>query len=344
MSADSKPNTRAARKRGAPYCDVLEISVAITAVLFLAVFTVWHQMEFMGLGWYETVQWERTQQVMRGESGTPWQYRLFTESIVTGMVRLCESLGVERPVAVAFVAVRLVQNTLVFTLALLFFGLLGIPLRNALLGIGLLGWGMGHALYDGDLTFNTYTDISIFLTAGSLIVTKRFYWLVPLMCIAPFNRETSGCIPFMLLFSQLRWEKGRPVLDRNVLIIFLITIATWASIIAGLRLVYGVRPYIVPTAGVSPILPLLTYNLTWWRTWVFLFATMGILPVLALASWKAWPQDLKRFFFAVAPVWFPLHFALAHAPETRLFLVPHVLLFVPGALLGLGYFAADRRS
>jgi hypothetical protein len=344
MNADSMPNTRAARICGTRYYDSRELSVAAVTVLFLAVFTVWHQMEFMGLGWYETVQWERTQEVMRGESGTPWQYRLFTESIVTGTVRLCEYLGMERPVAVAFVAVRLVQNTLAFSLALVFFGLLGIPLRNALLGIGLLGWGMGHALYDGDLTFNTYTDMSIFLTAGSLIITKRFYWLIPLMCIAPFNRETSGCIPFMLLFSQLRWEKGRPVLDRQVLLIFLITLATWASIIAGLRLVYGVRPYIVPTAGVSPILPLLTYNLTWWRTWVFLFATMGILPLLALGSWKAWPQDLKRFFFAVAPVWFPLHFALAHAPETRLFLVPHVLLFVPGALLGLGYFVAERRS
>ena len=312
-----------------------ERGIATFIVLFLTGFTVWHQMTFMGLAWYEDVQWERTQQVMRGESGTPWQYRLLTESTVTGVVRVFESLGVPRPIAVAFVLVRLVQNAAAFTLALLFYTRLGIPLAHALLGIGLLAWGMCHALYDGDLTFNTYTDMSLFLIAGTLILARRFRWLLLLMCFAPFNRETSGCIPFMLLFSQLRWENGRPKIDREVLFIFLATLALWISIIGGLRLIYGVRPYIVPTAGVAPILPLLTFNLTWWRTWVFLFATLGILPLLALANWRTWPQPLQRFFLAVAPVWFPIHFMLAHAPETRLFLVPHVLLFIPGALLGL---------
>lgn len=311
--------------------------VLTTAIVFLTISTVWHQMTFMGLDWYETVQWERTQQVLHGESGTPWQYRLFAESIVAGVVKLAEACGAERPVAVAFVLVRLVQNAAIFTLTLCFYRSLGIPLVHGLLGIGLLGWGMGHALYDGDLTFNTYTDVSIFLLAGMAIIRHRFWLLVPIMCIAPCNRETSGCIPFMLLFSQLHWEDGKPRIDRHALMVFAITLAQWAIIVGGLRLVFGVRPYIVPTAGVSPILPLLTFNLTWWRTWVFLFATLGVLPLCALASWRTWPKVLQRFFWAVVPVWFPLHFALAHAPETRLFLVPQVLLFIPGALLGLEY-------
>jgi len=294
-------------------------------------------MAFMGLAWYETVQWERTQQVMRGESGTPWQYRLFTESIVAGAVHLLDWAGSERPVALAFVAVRLCQNALAFTLAAMFWSRLGLSAPQCLFGLALLGWGMGHALYDGDLTFNTYTDMSLFLTAGLLIQGRRLWWLVPLMCIAPFNRETSGCIPFMLLFSQLRFHEFRPSVSREALLIFVVTLALWAGIVGGLRLVYGIRPYIVPTAGVAPILPLLTFNLSWWRTWVFLFATLGLLPLLALASWRGWPENLRRFFLAVAPVWFPLHFMLAHAPETRLFLAPHTLLFVPGALLGLHY-------
>lgn len=316
--------------------------ITACCVLFLAVYTVAHQMAFMGLEWYETLQWERTQQVMHGESGTPWQYRLFTESIVSLCVYMADWVGVSRPVAVAFVAVRFVQNVALFMLALVFYRSLGIPLANGLFGIGLFAWGMGHALYDGDLTFNTYTDVSLFMFAGIAILRQRFYWLIPLMTIAPFNRETSGCIPFMLLFSQLQWRGGKPAVSRKVVLVFVVTLLQWALIVGGLRLVFGIRPYIVPTAGVEPILPLLTFNLTWWRTWVFLFATLGILPLCALASWKRWPMELKRFFLAVAPVWFPLHFMLAHAPETRLFLVPHALLFVPGALLGLQY--GDRPS
>ena len=142
----------------------------------------------------------------------------------------------------------------------------------------------------------------------------------------------------MLLFSQMTLRPTFKLPPRGILWIVVGCLALWLAIVGGLRVVYGMRPYIVPTAGVEPILPLLTFNLTWWRTWVFLFATLGLLPLMALISWKAWPPPLRRFFWAVVPVWFPVHFALAHAPETRLFLVPQVLIFVPGALLGLRYY------
>ncbi|MBI2422063.1 MAG: hypothetical protein HYV27_04465 [Candidatus Hydrogenedentes bacterium] len=302
----------------------------------LSIFSVHFQMTFMGLDWYETVQWERTQKVIHGESGTPWQYRLFTEGTVYALVHVCEALDIPRPVGVAFTLMRLLQNLVAFTLAVYFYRRLGLTTAEGVLGIALLAWGMCHGLYDGDLTFNTYTDISLFLTAGLLIANGRFGWLVPLMCIAPFNRETSGCIPVMLLFSQMEFRPFR-LPPRRVLIIAGVALLLWLAIVGGLRLVYGVRPYIVPTAGKSPILPLLTFNLTWWRTWVFLFATLGLMPLLALASWRGWPQVLQRYAWAVVPVWFPIHFSLAHAPETRLFLVPQTLIFIPGALLGIRY-------
>ncbi len=313
------------------------------AAFFLSLFTVWYQMAFMGLEWYETVQWERTLRVMHGESGTPWQYRLFTEGTVFCTVRFFELLGVSRPVGVAFVLIRFLQNLIAFILAVYYYRKLGLSVISALLGISLLAWGMCHALYDGDLTFNTYTDMSLFLTAGLLILNRKFVFLIPLMCIAPFNRETSGCIPFMLLFSEWGGKEGER-LTRKMLLVFVLCLLAWVSIVGGLRLLFGLRPYIVPTAGKSPILPLLTFNLTWWRTWVFLFATLGPLPLLALASWKGWPKTLHRFFWAVVPVWFPIHFCLAHAPETRLFLVPQVLIFIPGALMGIRYFCTGTED
>ncbi len=320
------------------------LAMVTGCAVILSFFTVYYQMQFMGLEWYETVQWGRTQQVIQGESGTPWQYRLFTEGIVYGTVHLFEALGVPRPVGTAFILVRFLQNTLAFSLAVWFYRKLGLSLIQGLWGVVLLAYGMCHGLYDGDLTFNTYTDISIFLTAGLLILYKKPLGLIPLMLIAPFNRETSGCIPFMLLFAY--WPglnsslKNEGISWRNICVIAALCLGFWVMIVGGLRIVYGIRPYIVPTAGKSPIIPLLMFNLTWWRTWVFLFATLGLMPLLALASWRGWPPALQRFFWAVVPVWFPIHFSLAHAPETRLFLVPQTLIFIPGAMFGVMFWTA----
>lgn len=301
----------------------------------LSVYFVHYQITFMGLDWYETVQWERTVRVIHGESGTPWQYRLFTEGLVYGLVRLFELGGVPRPIGAAFILFRLVQCMLTFSLAVWYYRKLGLSALEGMLGVSLLVWGMCHGLYDTDMTFNTYTDMSLFLAAGLLILHHRPMWLLPLMCIAPFNRETSGCIPVMLLFSAVALRPRLQLPPRRILWIAAGGLLLWLAIVGGLRLVYGMRPYIVPTAGKEPILPLLIFNLTWWRTWVFLFATLGLMPIMALIAWRHWPETLRRFFWAVVPVWFPAHFALAHAPETRLFLVPQALIFIPGALLGL---------
>lgn len=312
-----------------------QIALIAALVTLLSVYFVHYQITFMGLSWYETVQWKRTLEVIHGESGTPWQYRLFTEGMVYGLVRSFEYFGVTRPIGAAFVLFRFVQCVTTFSLAVAYYRRLGLTLIEGLLGIGLLTWGMCHGLYDTDMTFNTYTDMSIFLIAGLLILHEKPLWLIPLMCIAPLNRETSGCIPVMLLFSSLVLSPNFRLPPRLIVFIVALSLLLWLSIVGGLRLVYGMRPYIVPTAGKKPILPLLMFNLTWWRTWVFLFATLGLLPLMALISWRTWPLTLRRFFWAVVPVWFPAHFALAHAPETRLFLVPQVLIFIPGALLGL---------
>lgn len=314
--------------------------VTLVCAAILSAYTVHFQIQFMahqgGLAWYEKVQWERTCQVMHNEQGTPWQYRLFTDSIVYATVRLFEAAGVPRPIGAAFVLIRLAQNMLLFCLAVAYYRRLGATGVEALLGISLLSAGMCHGLYDTDMTFNTYTDISLFLIAALLILSRKFRWLVPLMVISSLNRETSGCIPFMLLLSQIEWRNG-PRVPRRILVLFGVCLAIWVCIAGGMRLpfIFGMKPYIVPTAGKKPILPLLWFNLTWWRTWVFLFAVLGLMPLLALASWRGWPITLRRFFWAIVPVWFPAHFCLAHAPETRLFFVPQALVFIPGALLGI---------
>jgi hypothetical protein len=50
------------------------------------------------------------------------------------------------------------------------------------------------------------------------------------------------------------------------------------------------------------------------------------------------------FAIAVVPLWIALHFFLAVVAETRLMLVPHVLVFVPGALAAVGIGQRDGAS
>ena len=50
-----------------------------------------------------------------------------------------------------------------------------------------------------------------------------------------------------------------------------------------------------------------------------------------------WPRELKGFFWAMVPAWIVVHFPLSQVAETRLFLVPQFMVFVPGALFGLRY-------
>ena len=82
-------------------------------------------------------------------------------------------------------------------------------------------------------------------------------------------------------------------------------------------------------------LEFLRYNLGHYQSWLNLFGTMGILPIMALVSSPRWPRDLKAVFWLVVPIWFLIHFTASMVDESRLFLVPQALVFVPGALLGL---------
>ena len=299
-------------------------------------------VKFLGLSFYEPQEMGRMTAVVEGRSGTPWQYRLVMAHFVLATVRAFETAGVPRPVGSAFVVVRLIQNFLVFFLAVVYYRKLGLSTFAALIGVSLVAWGMTHSHYDNGMSFDTYTDNIIYLIAGLLILSGHFVGLIPLMLLAPFNRETSGCIPFMLLGSQLTW-KPRLSAPRKAWWVFAITAVWYVAVIAGLRVHFGLRPYIVPTCGKSPILPLLIYNLSWHRTWVHLFGTLGLMPLLAVLSYRAFPRALRAFFWAIVPLWLAVHFPCAQAAETRLFLVPQIMVFVPGALLGLTYWHERSR-
>jgi hypothetical protein len=193
---------------------------------------------------------------------------------------------------------------------------------------------MSYSLYNSDLSFNNYFDVAFYLIAASLILAEKFIWIIPLMILAAFNRETSALIPVMLLvyvyFHDGTREKVRPAL-----MYALGGIGIFGIVFAGLRYYYGEQMFLTAD-GYYPGFGLLYLNLKRVITWEQLLITFGIVPGLALLAYATWPRSLKIFFWTVVPIWMAIHFFSSLVAETRLLLVPFALVFIPGVLLGLG--------
>ena len=104
----------------------------------------------------------------------------------------------------------------------------------------------------------------------------------------------------------------------------------FASVFILIRFYYGYQP--PAPIGMETGLPMLRFNLTDPVTVLELFATLSILPLFALFNIRKVDFRLQILFWLLAPAWFGIHFWLVWARETRLFLVPLTILFIPIAL------------
>jgi hypothetical protein len=323
------PQTRSGR--------ILSVVFVLVCALLFSLLTVYLQVMSLEKPFVfyleQGLQMQRHTAVLQGTAVNPWQYRILADYLVEGAIWLFQNLDIPRPIASAFIAFRFVQNLLIFLLAYLYYRKLELSPAHALLGLSLLAWGMTYAYYDSDLQFNTYFDIIFYLLAGLLILANKPLWIIPLMFLAACNRETSGLIPFMLLALVLpagaenRDEGAR----RKTLIVAGIGLAIFALIFFILRVIFPDRPVSMPYGhAMGP--DLLQYNLFRGITWAQLFATLSIVPALALLAYKKWQPALRIFFWVVVPLWFLIHPFTSVMAETRVFLVPQALVFIPGAL------------
>jgi len=109
-------------------------------------------------------------------------------------------------------------------------------------------------------------------------------------------------------------------------------LALWAIVFGGLRFILGWpatawRDHWGPWGW-----ELVAVHVSSLHTWVFLALTLSILPLLTLWEFRLLPSQVQGLFWLVVPLWFAVHFASALVNETRLFLVPVALVFIPGAL------------
>jgi hypothetical protein len=304
--------------------------ILLCSTIFSAM-TVYTQVMHLGSKYIEEgTQLERHRAVIEGTAITPWQYRILSEYVVAGLISGLTEMSVPRPVFTGFISFRLVQNITIFILAAWYYRKLGLSMYVTLLGLTLLAWGMTHSLYHSDLSLNTYSDLILYLLAGLIILYGHYWWIIPVTALGALNRETSGLIPFMLLaYHAYPWP--RRGVSKTPILIAVLALAVFTVIFLGVRYLYGPRPLIYPIGiGMS-----IRVNFLNPHAWAQLALTFGILPFMALFFHSRWPRILKAFFWALFPAWVPIILYTSHMAETRLFLVPHALVIIPGVLFGL---------
>jgi hypothetical protein len=305
--------------------------------LLLSLLTVFLHLKALGRPYLLEYQVPRHFAMLAGTAGNPWQYRVLSAWIVEGLHRLFAACSVGDPLIASFVAMRVIEETVLFVVAWCYWRALGLSSPASFLGLALLGWAVSYANLGSDLQFNTYLDVVFYLLAAWAVARDRLIWLLPITALAALNRESSLLVPLLALAGLP--DASSPERARRMRVAVL-GLAIYALAFVGLRWAYGKQELIVPY-GHHPGVDLFLYNLGRARTWVQLVATFNILPFLALAAWRWWPPLLRGFFWVLVPIWFAVHWVGAVMSETRLLLVPLALVVLPGALFFLRQTATE---
>jgi hypothetical protein len=306
------------------------VSAVVAMALVLGLFTTTAHVRARGFEYLEEGnQLIRHQAVLEGDAGDPWQYRVLPAFIAEGVLVVLETIGVPHHVGVGFMLFRVVIDAAILALAVLYYRRLGLTLPLALVGSICLAWGMSYSHYNSDLQFSTFLGVVLYLVAALCVLDERYAWILPLTVLAAFNRETSGLIPLLPLGVEActRGMQGM----RRAAPLALASLVGFGLVFFGLRWLYEAQA-LVGGAGHAPGLGLVWHNLTSVLTWERGLATMSVLPILAMAGYGAWPTKLRGLFWVVVPVWVLVHLWGAVIAETRVLLVPHAMVMVPGAL------------
>ena len=279
------------------------------------------------------VQIERHERMLAGESEfyNPWQYRVFSMWVLEGVIQAFESVFPGKPAIIPYLLLNYLQFILIFWLFISYLALLRVS-NPYLLGCGLIivCYSMSSSYFRSDLSFNTYFDIAFYLLAAIIILQEKYWWIVPLTIVAALNRETSGFIPLMLL-APYSWETLKNTPGQKWLIAGT-SLLLFAVVFVSVRLYYGYQPGYGINNMSSPA-DFLVFNLTFARLYPLLIGTLSIAPILILFGFRHLPTVVRSWFWLIVPLWFVIHFIKSNAMETRLFLVPQVLIFVPALLL-----------
>jgi hypothetical protein len=254
-------------------------------------------------------------------------------------VKLMQTPGAMKYMII-FVFFRFIEHLFIFFLAWKLWSHFVKSKWLAFLGINFLALALGNAVTVADLSFNTYMDIILYLlTANIIVFNKNKNWIIPIALVAAFNRETGIMIPALFFishtdFTQFDFKKfniksiGFPKM--NVWIITIIAYVIFLSIFIALRIHFGYREqqiWKVP-AG-FPMLKLNLMSAVGVKAYMELIGTFAVIPLIIFYNFKQFPLLLKKWFLFLTPIWFMVHYLSVVAYQTRLFMVPFILIMLP---------------
>lgn len=298
-------------------------------IIILAILPIYSNLVY-GLA---HIQYERQLAFIRGESYffNPWQYRVLAPFLIEGIgivfkIILNYKTIPEELYSTIFKALRFAQHLVIFALAWKFYSYFTKNRYLLFLSIIIIAWSIGQATFRSDFSFNNYFDVIFYLLAVLIIFSnKNIAWFLPLSFLAALNRETSLLLPFVLLLNyQSFWGKGFSKKNWSV---FIGSLLAFLIPFALIRYFYG-YPKSAPI-GITPGLPMLKFNLTDTFTIMELFGTLSVFPLFTLLLIRKTDIRMQILFWLLAPAWFGVHFWLVWARETRIFLVPLIVVFLP---------------
>lgn len=312
--------------------------LVVAAVAVFALVPVRSQIDDLGYAYLGGEQLLRHESVIAGKAGNPWQYRVFAEFLIHPAVVVARRISPSGGAAAVFIAFRAFLSVALFIAAYVYYRNLGCSAYASLIGLSLISRGMCFAHYNSDLSFNTSVDILIYLCALIMITGRFSPSLFVLLCaIGALNRETSAFLPLILACAVL-WgcPEGRGgARSHGRLTAAVAGAMVWIGIFVALRLLYGPRPLAVVSGRRVFTWAMVNYNVGRMMTWRVLLRTFGITPLLAVAMYRYWPPLVGPLFFLLVPAWLLIQTGGAVLAESRVLLVPYILVVVPAATAGL---------
>lgn len=257
----------------------------------------------------------------------------------TEFVQLLQTKGAIKYMIV-FIAFRFCLNVLVFVLA---YKLWQCFIRSKWLiwlGLMFVSLAMGNGVIASDLTFNTYLDNVLYLLTACIIVYKKNpNWLWLIVPLGAFNRETSMMIPFLYFISVMDFSGFRlkqftlSAIRFPALPVWVRTGALYViffSIFIAVRMHYGYRPPQIWKVPAGPqMLKLNLLSAMAAKSYFELLGVLSVIPFIVLYKFYSFPLRMRVWFVGMVPAWFAVHFYTVVAYQTRLFMVPLILVLLP---------------
>jgi len=254
--------------------------------------------------------------IIAGTFYSPDQYRILTYALAEGLVRL--GLPIHSAHEVWRVIFTSASLLVFYRFARGWFA----PMV-ALMGMFMLAAAIPLTYVYYMMQVSDPLNMLVFFLAFWAMRDQRDRWLVPLVGIGMFNRESPLLIP--LFYAAVRW--GRPWREWVPLLVATGLLAV--GIYFGIRFAYGPKP---PCCSTNPLEHLVT-NFTDWRAYV---DALGVLNIALWGGWLGWrrrPEFLRRTAL-MTPVFVLPYLMYGTVREARYYL-PILAVLIPMALFYL---------